>query len=163
MDGVQATAVILERHPHVKVVMLTTFDDDQYVHEALKKGAVGYLLKNIQAEDLVNSIRAALAGSVLISPQVAKRLFKSGLAGDSPTDQGTRRPGWIAQLTLRERDVLRLLARGWSNRVIAQRLCVAEQTIKNHVSVIYEKVGVADRTALMELIEREGIDLERIV
>jgi len=163
MDGVRATAVILKQHPSAKVVMLTTFDDDEYVHQALEEGAVGYLLKNIQAEELVKSVRAALAGSVLISPSIAKKLFQPAQNLIAPADLAARLPPWIAQLTLRERDVLRFLGRGWSNRVIAQRLYVAEQTVKNHVSVIYEKLCVENRTALMELIERDGVDLEKIV
>ncbi len=158
MNGVEATRVIRAELPAVQIIMLTTFDDDEYVHEAIKWGAAGYLLKDIPPEELINAIRAVQSGSVLIASSVARRLVEeiSELKG-APThrrDPSEYEPEWFKGLTKREREVLVLLAEGWDNRRIAARLFIAEQTVKNHVSIIYSKLGVHDRIQALQLASR---------
>jgi DNA-binding NarL/FixJ family response regulator len=155
--------------------MLTTFDDDDYVTSALRKGAVGYLLKNIPPEDLLESIRSIKRGSVLISPEVASRLVDQlqrfrGALGERAVEQaaGSRDardadrqpvPRWVGLLTRREREILELLAQGFHNRQIAEQLHVAEQTVKNNVSVIYSKLDVHDRLDIIRLAGGAKVDL----
>ena len=148
MDGVESTRLIREQLPETRVLILTTFDDDEYVIEALKLGAAGYILKDIPPEELISSIRAAHEGRILIAPKVAAKIAEK-LAGaqDSGKSGSTESspPQWLQELSPREKEVLRLLAEGYDNREIAARLFLAEQTVKNHVSVLYDKMGVKDR------------------
>ncbi len=142
MDGVQAAALIHRDSPSSKIIMLTTFDDDAYVHEAIRAGAVGYLLKDISTEELVSSIRAVRHGAVLVSSGVAQKLFQQeGGAPAVPSET----LAILNELTRREIDILKLLVQGLENKEIADRLGAAEQTIKNGVSVIYTKLGVDNR------------------
>jgi DNA-binding NarL/FixJ family response regulator len=163
MDGVEATKLITKRFPDVHVVMLTTYDDDRYVTEALKHNAVGYLLKDVPISELAASIRAVHAGAVLISPAVAARLVtqlnsRSGPeAGANETASSDTPPDWLRELSRREREVLELVALGLDNVEIADRLCIAVQTVKNHVSVIYSKLGVHKRVAAMEMARSASI------
>jgi len=144
LDGVAATREILRIAPQVKIIMLTTFDDDAYLNDAISAGAVGYLLKDISTDELINSIRAASSGVVLVSPTVARRLFRSPPGSDTgPSDDAAL--GILASLSCREIEILKLLALGLENKQIADRLRAAEQTIKNNVSVIYSKLGVGSR------------------
>jgi DNA-binding NarL/FixJ family response regulator len=153
MDGVEATRVIHKRYPSVRIVMLTTFDDDEYVYEALGHGAVGYLLKNIPPEELFSSIRAVHNGAVLISPSVAEKLVQNRRKRQAPQTEATQSPSdLLATLTQREREILRLIALAYTNRQIAERLMIAEQTVKNHTSIIYSKMGVTKRMELMRLL-----------
>jgi DNA-binding NarL/FixJ family response regulator len=144
MDGVQAAGKIHSLLPQVKIIMLTTFDDDTYVHEAIAAGAVGYLLKDISTEELISSIRAVHHGAVLVSSTVAHKLFQR-----PPEPQAaTLTPDTLAilkELSKREIEILRLLVRGLENKEIAEKLFAAEQTIKNSVSIIYTKLGVENR------------------
>ena len=147
LDGVGAVREIHRAESNVKVIMLTTFDDDAYLNDAISAGAVGYLLKDISTDELINSIRAASSGTVLVSTSVARRLFKAGAA---PTEQEGHHPDEetltiLASLSSREIETLRLLVLGLENKQIADRLHVAEQTVKNNVSVIYAKLGVGNR------------------
>ena len=165
MSGVEATQIIRSEEPAVQIIMLTTFDDDEYVHEAIKCGAAGYLLKDIPPEELINAIRAVQSGSVLIASSVARRLVEeiSELKG-APThrrDPTEYEPEWFKALTKREREVLVLLAEGRDNRGIAERLFIAEQTVKNHVSIIYSKLGVHDRIQALQLASRLRATKER--
>lgn len=144
MDGVQAAAKIHSLLPQVKIIMLTTFDDDTYVHEAIAAGAVGYLLKDISTEELISSIRAVNHGAVLVSSTVAHKLFQK----PPETQAAALTPDTLAilkELSKREIEILRLLVRGLENKEIAEKLFAAEQTIKNSVSVIYTKLGVENR------------------
>lgn len=155
MNGVEATRILRSEIPTVQIIMLTTFDDDEYVHEAIRYGAAGYLLKDIPPEELLNAIRAVQSGSVLIASSVARRLVEeiSQLKG-APTHQRNLteyEPEWFKGLTKREREVLFLLADGWDNHRIAEHLFIAEQTVKNHVSIIYSKLGVHDRIQALQL------------
>ena len=153
MDGVEATAVIRQKYPATQVVILTTYDDEVYVHEALSKGAVGYLLKETQPSNLIMCLMAVKEGSVMISPAIAMMLAKRLGA----TVQRTGPDGAAAgreDLTKREKEVLLLLSEGLNNKDIAERLFIEEQTVRNHVSMIYSKVGVHDRIELMLMVNK---------
>lgn len=143
MDGVEAARRIHEAHPDVRIVMLTTFDNDDWVHQALRCGAVGYLLKQIPPEELFAAIRSVRLGTVLISPSVAKNLVAEGCGGTSR--------GLYDSLTPREREIIRLISQAYGNKQIADRLHIAEQTVKNYLSVLYSKLGIGKRTELVRL------------
>lgn len=142
MNGVEATRLIKEKYSKTRVLMLTTFDDDEYVVEALKLGAVGYLLKDMPPTELIAAVRAVYEGGVLIAPKVAAKLTSKLIC--QPTDANTI-PTWLQELSNREKEVLCLLAQGFENKEIASKLFIAEQTVKNHISIIYSKLGVHDR------------------
>lgn len=140
MDGVQATARIVEQ-TQAKVIMLTTFDRDDYLFDALRAGASGFLLKNTAPEDLVDAIRSVAAGHALLAPEVTRRVI-SRFAGSTGVGY---RPDRVAALTEREREVLSLVAQGLSNGEIAQRLVLGEATVKTHVSRVLMKLDLRDR------------------
>ncbi|HEY7123222.1 MAG TPA: response regulator transcription factor [Ktedonobacterales bacterium] len=156
LDGVAATAQILRQLPECQVLMLTTFDDDEYVIEALRAGASGYLLKDIPAQHLAQAIQAVHRHIYQLDPSVARRVVAS-LAGQASADSrqpasfqatsntaaSTIKPGL---LTEREIEVLRLIAQGATNREIAERLVISEGTVKNHISNILGRLGLRDRT-----------------
>ena len=157
MDGVETARIVSSMYPKVQIVMLTTFDDDDYIKEALKYGVVGYILKDIEPLDLISCIRAIYSGSVLISPLIAAKLFKQiqyfERKEDNITDtSGDSIPLWMKALSPRERDVLKLIAKGLTNRQIADKLFIAEQTVRNHVSLIYSKLGVHNRITTMQMV-----------
>lgn len=143
VDGVAATRRLRVRLPSCRVVALTTFEDDALVFEALRAGAVGYLLKDAPVAQLVAATLAAARGESVLQPSVASKVLAklSQLSDPTPADASL-----LAQLTEREREVLRLLGRGASNKEIASALFVAEGTVKNHVTNILTKLGVSDRT-----------------
>ena len=162
MNGVECTRMLKERFPQVKVLMLTTFDDDEYVVEALRLGAAGYLLKDVPPTDLISTIRAVYQGGVMISPKVASKLVEKLVqVNQGDTDQlplSPRSPVWLKELSNREKDILRLLAKGCDNKEIAKRLYIAEQTVKNYVSIIYSKMGVKDRVQASRMAAEAGLD-----
>lgn len=144
MDGVAATQEIHQRFPGIKVLVLTTFDDDQYVTAALQNGAMGYLLKDTPSEELAVAIRAVHKGYTQLGPGIVRKLltqFPSTTATQSPPA-----PPSLAELTPREKEVLRLIATGASNREIAQELYISEGTVKNHVTNILNRLNLRDRT-----------------
>lgn len=146
MDGVECVKEIRSKFPNVKVLMLTTFDDDQYVAEALESGAAGYLLKDVPPPDLIAAVRAVHQGGVMLSPKVATKLVElAQTGGDAGANRQQSGPSWLNELNNREKEILRLLAQGFENREIAHQLYIAEQTVKNYVSIIYCKMGVRDR------------------
>lgn len=149
MDGVEATKRIREAHPDARIMMLTTFEDDEYVQEALEHGAVGYILKDIPPDELIASIRVVAGGAFLIAPSVAKSLIHRAYL--KPEFSPTPEPEWLRQLSRREREILGQLVEGRSNKEIAVELCIAEQTVRNHISVIYDKIGVEDRAQAVRL------------
>lgn len=160
MDGVESTKLIRESLKETRVLILTTFDDDEYVIEALRLGAVGYILKDIPPEELISAIRAVHEGSVLIAPKVAAKIAErlaGAQSGAKHADEGPP-PEWPADLSPREREVLRLLAAGYDNREIASRLFLAEQTVKNHISTLYDKLGVKDRVHAMRKAAEMGVN-----
>jgi DNA-binding NarL/FixJ family response regulator len=156
MDGVETAQLVSTKYPEIQIVMLTTFDDDDYIKEALKYGVVGYILKDIEPTDLISCIRAIDSGSVLISPSVAAKLFNQILhfekkeKNDTITEADSI-PLWMKSLSPREREVLKLIAKGFTNRQIADKLFIAEQTVRNHVSIIYSKLGVHNRISTMKM------------
>jgi DNA-binding NarL/FixJ family response regulator len=155
MDGLEATRLItrdLSAPP--KVVMLTTFDLDDYVYEALRAGASGFLLKDSPRHDLIAAIRAAAAGDALLAPSVTRRLIEA-FARRPP--EATPSPSQLASLTARERDVLLLLARGRSNAEIAVALFVSEATVKTHVGNVLAKLGLRDRVQAVILAYETGL------
>jgi DNA-binding NarL/FixJ family response regulator len=141
MDGVESTKVIKEKFPETRVLILTTFDDDVYVYEALRYGAEGYLLKDMPTVELISAVRSVCQGGIPISPKVTSKLLKSII---HPQEDETAK-GWITTLNSREREILGLIAKGFDNKIIAKRLFIGEQTVKNYVSIIYSKLGVKDR------------------
>ena len=157
MDGVEATKIIHETYPDIHVLMLTTFDDDEYVVEALNHGAAGYMLKDIPPADLIVSLRAVCKGSIIISPQVANKLLRIREGEGKPEDSGESRPrpipdgSFLRYLSKREIEILGLIGTGADNVRIARKLSIAEQTVKNHVSVIYSKLHIHNRMQAMKL------------
>jgi DNA-binding NarL/FixJ family response regulator len=144
LDGAAATKRLLATVPKCRVVALTTFDDDEYVFDALRAGALGYLLKDAPSEQLASAIRSAARGESLLQPSVAAKVVAefARLAELAPSPPA---PGAAGLLSEREVEVLRLVARGASNKEIASALLVTEGTIKNHVTRIFVKLGVTDR------------------
>lgn len=146
MDGVEATRRILAAEPAARVIILTTFDDDEYVLEGLRAGALGYLLKDVGVAELADAIRAVMAGGVLIEPSVARKVVAE-LARLRPAPAPESRPSPLVEpLSERELEILRLVAAGLTNRDIARRLFLAEGTVKNYVTNILGKIGARDRT-----------------
>lgn len=147
LDGIEATRVVVADSA-AKVVILTTFDRDDYLFEALQAGASGFLLKNADADDLVEAIRAVAGGHALLAPEVTRRVISRMVrpaAATYPASEAPHTVGGLDRLTERERDVLVLLARGMSNGEIARELFVSEATVKTHVSNVLAKLGVRDR------------------
>ena len=154
MDGLEAARLITGTAPAPKVVMLTTFDLDDYVYEALRAGASGFLLKDSPRHDLIAAIRAAAAGDALLAPSVTRRLIEAFARRPPET---TPSPSRLASLTARERDVLLLLARGRSNAEIATALFVSEATVKTHVGNVLAKLGLRDRVQAVILAYETGL------
>jgi DNA-binding NarL/FixJ family response regulator len=155
MDGLEATRVITGGAAAApKVVMLTTFDLDDYVYEALRAGASGFLLKDSPRHDLIAAVRAAAVGDALLAPSVTRRLIEAFARRPPETSP---LPSQLASLTARERDVLLLLARGRSNAEIAAVLFVSEATVKTHVGNLLAKLGLRDRVQAVILAYETGI------
>jgi len=150
LDGVAATRRLHAAQPDCRVIMLTTFDDDEFVFEGLRAGAVGYLLKDVTSPTLAEAIRAAARGESFLQPSVAAKVVAefarlAGRAGQAaPRPQASQ--ALVEPLSVRELEILRLVANGASNREIAARLFIAEGTVKNHLTSILDKLGVHDRT-----------------
>lgn len=145
LDGVRATRRLKEALPQCRVIVLTTFDDDEYIFDALRSGAVGYLLKDVGSAQLVEAIRAAARGESILEPSVAAKVIAEFTRVSSmlPSAQMER----LAEpLSERELEILGLIARGASNKEIAKQLFITEGTVKNHVTHILGKLGVRDRT-----------------
>jgi DNA-binding NarL/FixJ family response regulator len=157
LDGLQATRRLLDVGPGLhrpKVLMLTTFDLDDYVFEALRAGASGFLLKDAPAAELVNAVRVVAAGEGLLAPSVTRRLIEEFAA----RPRGNRaQPARLNGLTPRETDVLRLIARGQSNTEIATTLVVAEQTVKTHIGRILAKLDLRDRAQAVVFAYETGL------
>jgi len=152
MDGLEATRRITVAHPEIAVLVLTTFDVDEYVYAALRGGASGFLLKDAPAEDLIHAIEVVARGEALLAPSVTKRL----IAEFAARPEESERPD-LDSITERETDVLRLIARGLSNTEIADELVVAETTVKTHVSRLLMKLGARDRVQLVIAAYESGL------
>ncbi len=156
MDGVQTTRVLHELYPEIKILMLSTFQDDDYVRQAMRHGAVGYLLKNISPDEVARAIRAVMAGILQISPAAAKSLMKRDAISTGGAEEELA--SVVAGLTRREREVLALITAANENQEIARTLGVSEQTARNYVHNLYSKLGVSNRTQLQKLLGRlEGL------
>jgi DNA-binding NarL/FixJ family response regulator len=145
MDGVAATKEIQKRFPDVKILVLTTFDNDEYVTAALQNGAMGYLLKDTPSEELAVAIRALDKGYSQLGPGIVKKLLTQ-FPNPATLKPPSSLPANLAELTPREKEVLRLIALGASNREIAQKLYISEGTVKNHVTNILNRLNLRDRT-----------------
>lgn len=144
LDGVEATRRLRERWPEARVIILTTFDDDECLFEGLRAGALGYLLKDVSGQDLARAVRTVMAGGALIDPSVTRKVMAE-LARRPPAVQPAR-GGLREPLSEREQEIVRLLAQGLSNGEIAGRLSLAQGTVKNYVTTILQKLGTRDRT-----------------
>ena len=140
MDGVAAIRLLTQQAPHIKVLVLTTFDDDEYVIQAMSYGAKGYLLKDTPSDELAQAIRAVNQGYT----QLGAGLFEKVIAVNSRSK--VKPPPELATLTPREKEVLQLIAAGYNNREIAEKLYIAERTVKNHVNSILRRLNLRDRT-----------------
>lgn len=150
MGGVKTTEVIMERYPDAIILILTTFDDDAYIIEALSNGAAGYLLKDIDGEKLVQSIYEALSGNLLLTGKVARKLARNIRSQNGQLDKA----GETFELTPRERELARLLVEGCNSKEIAGNLHLTQGTVKNYLSDIYAKLGTNDRTKAVVLLSR---------
>jgi DNA-binding NarL/FixJ family response regulator len=155
-DGIEATRQVLAASPGTRVLVLTTFDLDDYVREALRAGAAGFLLKATEPEDLVRSVLACAAGEPQLSPSVTQRLVESFVAAPPAVPEGTL-PQALRSLTPREVEILRLVARGMSNAEIAGREYLSEATVKTHVTRILTKLGLRDRLQAAALAYETGL------
>ncbi len=158
LDGVEATRRILDAGATTRVIILTTFDLDEYVHAALRVGASGFLLKDAQPADLLSAIRAVAAGDAVIAPPVTRRLLEAyshrlPTRGEPSASQGER----LATLTAREHEVLTLVAGGLSNGEIADRLIVSEATVKTHVGRVLAKLDLRDRVQIVVFAYETGL------
>ena len=156
LDGIEATRRIVDATAEdpVRVLMLTTFDLDEYVYEALRAGASGFLLKDVPAEQLIEGIRVVAAGEALLAPSVTRRLIHE-FARAAPSAQ--ERPKALEELTPREEEVLKLIARGMSNAEIAESLIVGETTVKTHVARVLMKLGLRDRIQAVVYAYESGL------
>jgi DNA-binding NarL/FixJ family response regulator len=153
MDGIEATTLITQGEPGPRVVILTTFDLDEYVHNALTAGASGFLLKDLPPDELVAAIRAVAAGDALLAPSVTRRLIEQ-FARARPNQQTAAR---LEQLSGRELEVLRLIAQGMSNAEIASALLLGRSTVKTHVGNLLEKLSLRDRVQLAIFAYESGL------
>ncbi len=157
MDGVEAVAKIKAKHPSVKIIMLSTYDEDESVRSALINGASGYLLKDISPTELIVSIRALNSGMIQISPSIAKNLIQSTYVEKKPDSSGKEMDDtfpWFDTLTEREREIFALLATGKDNQQISEELGISPQTVRNRVSTIYSKLEVKDRFEIIQLANK---------
>jgi DNA-binding NarL/FixJ family response regulator len=146
MDGIEATRTICAEIPGTAVLVLTSFSDQRRITGALEAGAVGYLLKDASAEEVVRGIRAAAAGGSPLDPRAARTLLE---ARDAPDP--------LAGVSPREREVLGLLLEGMPNKLIARRLAISEKTVKSHLTSIFRQIGVTDRVQALLWAERHGV------
>jgi DNA-binding NarL/FixJ family response regulator len=154
LDGIEATRRIRAGSRAARVLVLTTYDLDEYVFDALKAGASGFLLKDAPADQLVAAIRVIAAGDALLAPQVTKRLIEEFASRPTPPPGG---PAELAELTAREREILTLIARGLTNGEIAGELVLGESTVKTHVGNILSKLSLRDRVQAVVLAYETGL------
>ena len=155
MDGIEATRRLLDGNGDTKVVMLTTFDMDEYVYEALRAGASGFLIKDVPPEQLVAGIRSVASGDSLLAPSVTRRLIQEFVR--RPPDALRPPPPELDRLTAREVDVLRMMASGLSNSEIATEFFVSETTVKTHVAHVLAKLGLRDRVHAVVFAYEAGL------
>jgi len=156
LDGLEATRRLVASAESVRVLMLTTFDLDEYVYEAMKAGASGFLLKDVRPEQLAEAVRVVAAGDTLLAPAITQRLIEEFVRRRPP---GAGPPAQVSELTERELEVLRLVARGLSNAEIATTLFLSEATVKTHVTHILAKLNLRDRVQAVVLAYESGLVL----
>jgi DNA-binding NarL/FixJ family response regulator len=154
VDGIEATRRLLRDGDAPRILMLTTFDLDEYVYEAMKAGASGFLLKDAPRDQLVGAVRTVAAGNALLAPALVRRLIEDFVRRPAP---GARPPAELDDLTEREREVLTLIARGLANAEIAARLFLSEATVRTHVTHILAKLGLRDRVQAVVLAYETGL------
>jgi DNA-binding NarL/FixJ family response regulator len=154
MNGVEATAELTRQGVRTRVLMLTTFDSDEYVYEAVRAGASGFLLKDVSPSDLVHAVRVVAAGQALVAPAITRRLLEHFVARPKP---GARAPEALDHLTDREVDVLRQVARGLSNAEVAGALHLSEATVKTHMTRVLAKLGLRDRAQAVVYAYESGV------
>ncbi|MEC2255982.1 response regulator [Bacillus thuringiensis] len=154
MDGVEATAYIKKEYPNVKVIVLTSFSDQAHVLPALRAGASGYILKDVEPDQLVAAIRSAYKGNIQLHPDIANALLSQTLPVEEKEEEHSIQ---VDVLTARENEVLQLLAKGMSNKEIASVLVITEKTVKAHVSSILSKLNLSDRTQAALYAVKNGI------
>jgi DNA-binding NarL/FixJ family response regulator len=152
VDGMQATRRIVARDPSARVLILTTFDLDEYVYEALRAGASGFVLKDDPPEQLIAAVRTVAAGDALLSPAVTRRVIKQFTRVPRPSP-----PKELDELTDREREIFALIADGLSNAEIGERLYISDTTVKTHVTHIFQKLNLRDRVQAVVLAYRTGV------
>jgi DNA-binding NarL/FixJ family response regulator len=154
MDGIAATREVVSRRLHTRVLILTTYDLDEYVYEALRAGAAGFMLKTEPVDRLVNAIQVVADGEALLAPSLTQRLIAEHVRRPPPI---TGVPPALQELTQREREVLTLVARGLSNAEIAATLCVTTATVKSHLNHMLLKLGLGSRTQLVVTAYETGL------
>ena len=152
LDGLEATRRILAGDPAARILILTTFDLDEYIYEALRAGASGFVLKDDPPEHLIAAIRTVAAGEALLSPEVTKRVIRQFSRLPRPST-----PAGFDELTSREQEIFRLIAEGRSNAEIAETLVITDSTVKSHVTHILSKLGLRDRVQLVVLAHQTGL------
>jgi DNA-binding NarL/FixJ family response regulator len=160
LDGIAATTAIVQAHPHTKVLVLTTFDLDEYAFGAIRAGASGFLLKDAQRHEMISAVRAVHRGDAALSPRITRMVLEHvspalGAAASAGSDDVDR--SGYESLTERERDVFLAIARGLTNTEIAQSLYVGESTVKTHVGRVLAKLGARDRIHAVILAHRLGL------
>ena len=153
VDGVEATRRLVADPTSPRILMLTTFDQNEYVYEAMKAGASGFLLKDVRRDELVNAVRSVAAGDALLASSLTRRFIEDFVRRPPP---GAAPVGALADLTDREAEVVRLVARGLSNAEIADRMVVSEATVKTHVARVLSKLGLRDRTQVVVMAYETG-------
>jgi DNA-binding NarL/FixJ family response regulator len=152
VDGLEATRQIVAADPSARILILTTFDLDEYVYEALRAGASGFVLKDDPPEQLIAAVRTVAAGDALLSPSVTRRVIKQFTRVPRPSP-----PKELGELTDREREIFGLIADGLSNAEIGERLYITDTTVKTHVTHIFQKLGLRDRVQAVVLAYRTGV------
>lgn len=157
MDGVECIKVIKKKHPGVKVIMLTTFNDDEYILEALANGASGYILKDIEVEKLIEAIHDAVYGKMIIFSDVAAKLAE-GLSKLPARKKNEENGTCGLDLSEREKEIVCMMVQGFTNKQISSALYMSEGTVRNYISTIYSKIGITDRTQAVLFLKEHGID-----
>ena len=160
MDGVEATRIVKERHNDIKVIILTTFNEDEYIFKGIKNGADGYILKDAGSEDIIKAIKTAYNGNMLLNPEVASKIvraFNSLSIDKQTTSELKKQKKKLELLTQREMDVAKLVAQGKSNKDICHILFLTEGTIKNYLTKIFEKLELTSRTELALFVKQSDL------
>lgn len=157
MDGIEATRTVHARHPSVRVLVLTTYDEDDYAFGALAAGASGFLLKDVRADDLVAAVVAVAQGDAVLTPRVTRQVIDRGVPRALPAAQRAQIRGLFETLTPRERDIVRLIADGCTNAEIADRLVLEPASVRRNVSRVLAKLGLRDRVQIAVMWHKAGL------